>query len=379
MVDLNQYYTSGDTSKLLASMLDLSDVRSCIELSAGEGALIAPIKDKSQNVSFTSVDLDPLNIKKLEVKYPEDIHICGDALDPNISVKNASFDLAVCNPPFSNGALDQRALDILGDDFKKFFYKGKKIRLEVLFILKNISLLKDNALLAIIVPDLIVSSASLSGFREQLFTSFKLEGVVELEHGVFKKTEAKTYILYIRKTKPHYEYKTAFYVKYNSCNEQYSGTFNISSLYKEDKSKKIDGVTIFRGSTSSKQCRDSNFQFHHTFSEIKDFSTVIYPHIERELVGFKYAITGDILIDRVGRSVGKTVFLNEGKIIISDCIIVIRFVSERLKLKFIYEWSKNRDRWLEKHVKGTCAKNISIKSINEFIISISPDDARMVD
>jgi hypothetical protein len=369
VVELNQYYTPEATSFLLASMLDVEHVHSCLELSAGEGALIDPIKELNGAVRFTTVDLDKQNTDKLRKKYPEDIHICSDALDINLDLEANSFDLAVCNPPFTYIELSDNHRAILGDDFEYIFNKKSKIRAEVLFILKNLFYLKQGATLAVIVPDFIFSSHSLSKFRETLFSKFSLTRIIECEHKSFKKTEAKTYILFLKKIKPS-EIDISIPYLVLSSGKTKNNKLPLKNTFGKMSIKIEDGYQIFRGANSSKECRLSREPFHHNYAYVKDLSIVSYSSRNNIKSNFKYAIKGDILIHRVGRNVGRTVFLDSEHVIISDCIIVLRFHNKELKKKFIEYWASNKDEWVSMNQKGTCAKNISITSVKNLISSL---------
>lgn len=373
MIELNQYYTSEAISSLLASMLDVDSVKSCLELSAGEGALIEPIKSFNEHVRFTTVDLDQKNTEKLKKAYPSDTHINGDALDLNLKINSNSFDLAVCNPPFSTTEITERNRLILGEEFSACFKGSKKIRSEILFLIRNLFFLKENATLAIIIPDLILSSSRLSHFRKLLFNKYKLVRIVECEHKIFKNTEAKTFILLIKNTENKNPKLEVTYSKIIN-NEVTNSKIELHKITSppENREKNSNAYSIFRGSKSSKECRLNGSPFHHNYSNLIDFSSISYrgksPKIAK---GFKYAISGDILIHRVGRDTGKTIYLEGNSVIVSDCIIVIRFTDELLRNKFIENWSQCKEEWLSKNQKGTCAKNISIESIKSFISSLN--------
>ncbi|MEZ9317654.1 N-6 DNA methylase [Vibrio lentus] len=370
MVELNQYYTSETTSALLASMLDATNALNCIELSAGEGALIEPLKNVNSEVKFTTVDIDPINSKKLSSKYPDDIHICGDALNSELDLGEKPFDLAVCNPPFSFVNKQSRFDYLLKDEFEDLFKDNARIRLEVLFILRNMQLLKYNATLAVIVPDLIVTSDRFLSFRSALLSKYHLTGIFECEHYSFKKTEAKTFILFIKKCKPIDNKNTISLTSFKNGKKK-SKVVEISKF--THPSKTITGIksySIFRGSNTSKQCRETGLDFHHNYSWIDDFSNITYSAVLEKTSGFKYAKPGDILIHRVGRNVGKTVILQKNEVIVSDCIIVLRFLNEKDKNLFIRNWKKNKNEWLFNNTKGTCAKNISITNLNRYLFSL---------
>jgi len=351
-------------------MLNVEQVFSCIELSAGEGALIDPITKINNSLQFTTVDLDPANSHKLAKKYPNDIHICDDALNLDLDIKDNSFDLAVCNPPFAYTAKTNEHEKILGKEFSAIFSGSKRIRLEVLFILRNLALLKNNSTLAIIVPDLIFSSDKLVNFRKLLFREFSLSRIVECEHRNFKKTEAKTFILFINKSKPKNDNTKIPYTTI-SGGDSTNSYFNLDNAFEVNSVSEIDSFEIFRGATSSKLCRSTKEPFHHNYANVDDFSIIHYPYSTQKLDNFKYASEGDILIHRVGRNVGKTVILGRNSVIVSDCIIVIRFSNLGLRNKFIDIWKEQQGFWLTANAKGTCAKSISIRGISSYIASLN--------
>ena len=370
MVELNQYYTPESISITLASMLDASKANTCIELSAGEGSLIAPLKKINNNLKFTMVDIDPINSESLLNKYPFDTHICADALNKDIGLEDNYFDLAVCNPPFSSIDKCKEHEYILEGGFSELFKKRKKIRLEVLFILRNLQLLKPKGLLAIILPDLIFNSERLLEFRKLLFKKFKLVKVVECQYKNFKKTEAKTYIIFLKKSQSSTKDENIPLISINSGNLS-QRKIKLSNITADNVVKdKTYNYKIFRGSTSSKMCRETERAFHHNYSNLKDFSVVSYKDYKDNLPQFKYAQKGDILIHRVGRLVGKTVILNNQSVIISDCIITIRFLNEKDRIKFLKNWQKDKEQWLSRNIKGTCAKNISIQSLKLYLKSL---------
>ncbi|MCS7487665.1 MULTISPECIES: N-6 DNA methylase [Marinomonas] len=369
MVELNQYYTSESTSFLLASMLDVENVHSCLELSAGKGALIDPIKALNDNIRFTTVDLDGNNTDKLIEKYPDDIHMCSDALDINLNLEANYFDLAVCNPPFTYIDLSDNYKSILGQDFNFIFNKSSKIRAEVLFIIRNLFFLKEGATLAVIVPDFIFSSYSLSKFREVLFSRFTLTKVIDCEYKSFKKTEAKTYVLFIKKIEPVSVDNSVPYFVFSSGNIKKDKILLSSTFIKKNKVDNI-GYTIFRGINSSKECRLLGEPFHHNYAHVKDLSNVYYFSNSEKKTNFKYAFRGDILIHRVGRNIGRTVILDSEYVIISDCVIVLRFHNVELKKSFLDYWASKKNEWISNNQKGTCAKNISINSFKNLISSL---------
>ena len=103
-MSLEQYYTEEGIGERLASMLPVMNPHECVELSAGEGALLLPIIRKWPNIKITTCELDPLNVSKLKSSFKgkhHNIDVLSDSFEKAFKGKLASFDFAVSNPPFS--------------------------------------------------------------------------------------------------------------------------------------------------------------------------------------------------------------------------------------------------------------------------------------
>src|SRR5690606_2140126 len=100
----NQYYTEKKVGlRLVTALGDLIEKASCVELSAGRGALIEPLVSAGKIEKLVTCEIDPENWKALNDQYPSANNILVDVVSPNFeSVAkeyNDSLDLAVCNPP----------------------------------------------------------------------------------------------------------------------------------------------------------------------------------------------------------------------------------------------------------------------------------------
>ena len=62
-MSLEQYYTEERIGERLVSMLPPISPQRCVELSAGEGALLLPIVRLWPGVRISTCELDPENIK----------------------------------------------------------------------------------------------------------------------------------------------------------------------------------------------------------------------------------------------------------------------------------------------------------------------------
>lgn len=368
MVELNQYYTIDRISKILTNLIpETNVVQRCLELSAGEGALLHSVSARWPTVKFTTIDLDPKNHQKLLAEFPSHEHYCCDALGNQVGdvLKSNDFDLCVCNPPFSLVKSNSSINRILGEEYGRFVSNAGNIRSEIPFIVQNLKHLKYGGVLAIILPELIVKSQRYHDFWLQLGRSNCILSVVECDHRSFKKTEAKTFIIYILKGIPKGN-QTINYIKLSCSQDDYPiQKINVTEFFSSNVfNGHVDGVDVFRGQISGKICKSLGLEYFHTTTPTNDFDSISTGVNKSK---YKTAISGDILMHRVGRSVGKICHLTSGELPISDCIIALRFNNENKKEAFLSYWSKNKNVWLQQNVKGTCAKHLTIESVKKML------------
>ncbi|EKY3883892.1 N-6 DNA methylase [Enterobacter hormaechei] len=373
MVEFKQFYTQQGVSELLISLLEHEEPITCLELSAGEGALLDSASTKFPHMEITAFDIDPKNAALLSAKYPKADIYCMDSTDQKIhSILHSSrFDIALCNPPFQTINNTKQFESIVEDVFGTSI-STKKIRSEVIFLAINLLYLKDGGELAIILPDLFFSSASYNWLRRALINNFTIKNIIECEHRSFLKTEAKTYIFHISKSIS--EISKISYFKYKNVGDIQKDYISVDSLEKKEpklSEPNNDYYSVFRGRLSGKECKKSGCSYFHTnsFKEIT-YTTTAEESIEEHFI----AKNGDVLIARVGsRIVGEYEIFKGNKAVVSDCIFCLSFYNEDFKIFFLDFWMKNKHEWLESHISGTCAKHISLLSIRNLLEELLKD------
>lgn len=374
----NQYYTSKNISDLVTRLIITSSPKTCLELSAGEGALLESSKKKWPNLHCTTFDIDPANVELLKRKFPTDSHYCADATSKQCQELLASneYDIAVCNPPFSVVSLDDFSKETLSNIFDSIYQFNKNIRSEILFFAINMNFLKQNGIIAIIVPELIVKGYSHEKFRQKIVETFTLEYIIECDHKSFNKTEAKTYVLIIKKSHSNKKRKYKYIRFENSTNSIKEETLELISFVSKQKRlppKKTASYEIIRGNLSGKECKNLNVTYLHTINMSGDFQEISVPEQQCKSIAapVREAMPGDIIIARVGsRVLGKTNILSSGKPILSDCVFAIRFKNELHKKTFLSYWKENKNEWLKEFSTGTCAKHITITNLSKLIDSL---------
>lgn len=370
-MSLEQYYTEAKIGERLVSLLPELCPSTCVELSAGEGALLLPVLKKWPHISITTCELDSNNHAKITQNFDGD-HYNIDVISPSFEDVVASYsekhDLAVSNPPFSwrkNSEYEKEIFSAFDIDFMK---KWKRVRSEIVFILQNLRLLKPFGLMAIILPELIVYSDLFRGFRKCLLKFCSIHAIAEIEERAFKGTDAKTYILVLQK-KP-----SKNFFKFYHCNGS-------ESVYSQEKFVSINeniniedfkcsngfpDLNIKRGRQSGKELKKEGRPYYHTsgFSKLYECDE-LYSRSGLKVNGKSTVIArrGDVLIHRVGsRAIGKIAVVEEGSFLVSDCVFKVSFSSHLSPCEILSYWKEN-ELEIVSMARGTCAKYLTKEDI----------------
>jgi type I restriction-modification system DNA methylase subunit len=153
-------------------------------------------------VRLATINLALANVDKHEI-------FIGNSLsdDASISKYSGTVDVILTNPPF--GA--RFPMSMIQSEFKEslgFFGKTLKtsstVDSELLFIDRDLKLLKDGGYMLMVVPDGVVSAKGIAAtFRQYLSTEIEVKAIIELPPTTFAQagTRTKTSIVYLQKTK----------------------------------------------------------------------------------------------------------------------------------------------------------------------------------
>lgn len=379
--NFSQFYTSYDLGMKMISLISNKDnITNVVDLSIGEGALIDSVIERYPQAKVFGIDIDIKNIKKIKNKYIENSYCFqGDsttkfAFDKLKSIKD-KFDLVVGNPPFS---LIQ-APENLWNSYPCFFPKTKKIKTENLFLLNGLSLLKDNGILAYILPNGFFTNKSTSNLREFISNTYSIIEIMDVSRGHFSGTEARTHIIIIRNVPP-----TSHTIKLTRMNDVskviyiskedfiFRGDYN---FYHKPQllTRKVIGqlaIQIIRGNifNDKNKIRKKDEFLHttHFLGLYNEFSNSIKTVDDN----IRIAKKGDIVIPRVGsRCIGKVGLIISGQFYISDCLIIIRCNDRELTKKVINSLLSDLGQsWFKSIARGVGAKHLTIDDIKMFPI-----------
>lgn len=257
----------------------------------------------------------------------------------------------------------------------------KQLSSEIVFFAHNLAMLKPNGELGIIVSDSLITGKNFRLFRETILRKCDLKTVIQLPDKIFPNTEARTHILILGKSISTNKNCNLLLVDSN-------GKYNGKLLIEKSKlAERLDfqfwnyrigepnnllrlkdiGARIQRGHFSSKELRESFYSFFHS-TDFKGNSKCLR---FTKKIASKYipytAKKGDILLCRVGkRAIGKIAKINDGRVIISDCIFQITVPIKYRKKVWQALNSDAGKQWIRAYAHGVCSQVISKCDLENF-------------
>lgn len=352
-----------------------------LELAAGEGHLLQAMEEFHPQCEVHAVEIDSDNVAILERTRPTYFIHNANATKSLDCIESIKFDLGLGNPPFLDIVIDDYIKKLIEETLEIEISVGRSIRAEYVFICQYMNSLTPNGVLAIILPETIVSGVRSRVFREKLINKWEIDEIVEISGSPFSCTEAKTHVFYIRKNKPNQSYvKLSTFgqmepVSINKSDllERMDYSFHKRSLKHNDSYIKLsDCASVKRGSKTHKFLKSQANVYIHSTSFDKDFS------VPKKTLGNNdcYLRKGDLIMCRVGsRIVGKVREYKGGPVLFSDCIYRIRFEDKDMKKMFLkYVLSNEGKMSLQNLSRGVCSKYITKYDLNnyEFEASCNP-------
>ncbi|ENC6723849.1 N-6 DNA methylase [Vibrio harveyi] len=374
-----QYYTPealADILALRAYTASNESVENVLELAAGDGQLLKSFLSVSPSSLGTAIDIDPDNVEGLINLSASITSIHADAMTENLFAQTNSFDLGLANPPFlSDISIDEYKKKLLKEHLNLDFSVGEKVRSEYIFLCQYLRYLRDDGVLSIILPATIVSGSRCEKFRTALLTHYEIIEIYQVVDSSFGGTEAETFVLTIRKSKPS---RNLTSLKKLQPNGRIVSEIEVSSealalrmdpnyflLPTAERNTRLDdAATITRGNITHKELKENYSNYVHTtnFDDIPAINSVSVSQARHVLK------KGDVIMCRVGtRVLGKTKEFQGNDVIFSDCIYRIRFNNDQDKKAFLsYIKTQQGQTALSRLSKGVCSKYITISELKSF-------------
>ena len=202
---LGRYYTNDIISTLLISNLKTSKPKRILDLGVGDASLTIAAYARWEKAKYFATEIEPKKANAIEKKLAFIKVLNCDTLQPNAStklkVKFGSIDIAICNPPYARVENKERYHGLFKSVGCKDFNNLTRITSEIVFFAHNLKLLKYDGELGIIVSDSLITGKEFKIFRETIFEKFNVRRIIQLPDKVFNKTEARTHIIFISKSK----------------------------------------------------------------------------------------------------------------------------------------------------------------------------------
>lgn len=373
-MELGQYYTPENFSTLLVSSMHSADAESVLDIGCGQASLLKAARNRWKNAKLIGYDIDPRNFNVVG----SNLHIeFGNGFDADLSRKIIDtfghIDISVANPPYISVEINRDISEILKRSriSECIPPRLKKLPSEIVFLAQNMLVLKKGGELGAILPASIISGEKWKNLREFLITELSLNKVIQLPQKAFGKTEASTFAVNFKNTPStgknvslhSVEDMRALKVNKESGTKRLDYSYHINSHQKKIKSTASREILLVRGDKSSKLLKKFNKNYLHTSNLKETFQTLEYGNNTYAL-GTKIACKGDFVVSRVGsRCIGKTGYIEDGCVEVSDCITVIKKIQFEKYISFFISGQFYKE--VSQNALGTGAKYLTFDIILE--------------
>jgi type I restriction enzyme M protein len=347
-----KYFTPERIVHLLLSMIDFDNINNCIDLCCGTGNFLLGTKRYKSNLDLFGVDIYNHKIVEFDFVNDDGRHYA--------SRTEKKYDLIVANPPFGRLSKEDSFLPIY--DIKHRHLARKRIEIEMLF--SNLKILNNSGTMVIIMPVTFVIGDYYRSIRDFLENNYLVESIVDLPDNTFGLKKIKCYALIIKNQK-HDNGTKLYTIDENFITIKQVGTLflnNTKGYWLISKPKNKYKLSISRGKQSSKYIHNyGDTAILHT-SKNSDVWNPKMKYIDSKNINNQktFVEDGDVIISRVGDSCGKCCLYSGEKVLISDCLLVIKNANEYLIDKILeIDFSK--------YTQGLSTKHITVSSVLNII------------
>ena len=361
-----KYYTPVELFDALLELLPITHPRNIIDISCGSFNLLKAAKKRFPESDCVGVDIEDQTNLEDNITFIKDD---GRVYAQKINKQKKGFDLILSNPPFGSLRKEERLFEEEPDCVLNSRYECE-------MMYANYLLSHYNSWLIIILPSTFIEGDKYMSYRASLMKHFKLYAIIKLPHNTFSRGDISSYAIILNRTRKKIHLNTV-YGNAELCNNSWTVILNkkINSCQINDgiwqhfeqinsNYKKIKIQDIYRGSISSAYFSTKGNDILHCSSKFQEKQWVPSVHCCRNVsVSFcKYARTGDIIVNRIGKHAGYWVQYEGEDILISDCLIVIKS-------------NKNIKDYLSSHsingrllipIKGVATKYVSMKDLIDY-------------
>jgi type I restriction enzyme M protein len=394
-----RYYTSPFVSQSLIDSMEACKPKLVLELGSGSGSLCSAAAKRWQDAKLVTVDVDSYAHKRLSsdrvggnLQHSHFVHdVLDEALSDKIGLKLETVDVAVCNPPYIRPRWRSDFGKILeGAGLSDTLTSLHDAGADLLFLAQNLRLLRRSGTLGLILPDGLITAEKFWRVRRALLRQHLIEQVIQLPRGIFKGTEAQTYlvvlskmvgetdVVMLRQMGHDGQLSSPIEVLQDTAEKRLDYTFHAGIDLSNSSGNGRQRMTVRQALTEvvrGNVCSSAIAAFHTPVFHLGDFddpscerAVRIVPRrfalsgraAQRVTVDARLALPGDILLARVGRRLeDRLALVLHGPCIISDCVFALRPTDEhRERLYRFFESALGRAA-LATSAHGVAARFIS--------------------
>lgn len=355
--DFSKYYTPSSVATALIKLIEFKNHSSVVDICCGSGNLLNAAKQNNRTLQCYGVDIKDTNVTDFVFTKGDGREYAGNHLN--------TFDYSLANPPFGRiESKEDSYSDIL---FQNQYSTINSHRIEIEMLIANLTLLKENGTLLIILPSTVVNGTSSINVRKTISDHHFIQAIVDLPYNAFAPEKIKCSALIIQKKANNSQFTTLYHMN-TSFKISKVQTLSVNDIKKGIWHKANDccclAFSINQGKISSQNFSDDGvIEVLHT----SKYSTHWKPSIRlvKTLTSSEYicASDGDILISRIGASAGQKCIYHGKSKYISDCLLIIKKPSLEVTKQIM-------DLDLTTLVSGLSTPHITATSIYNFYNSV---------
>ena len=316
-MDYSKYYTPPKLADFLIKNIRVTEPKEIIDICCGSCNLLLAAKKKWPKSKLVGVDILSHHNENLEFIKDDGRKFAIEHPD--------SFSLVLANPPFDSVS-DKNSFPLLYENSPSNYCTA---RLEIEMLLANLKILKNEGTLVIIMPSTFVNAERHKKIRAYLAQKYYVQKIIWIPDNVFGTAMISCCALVIKKTNIQRRTKRVL-VQYRE--EQFLPVENTYIPYKwmlegnwenSISNDFVINATLRRGNISSQQFVDEGIPVLHTSKYRLPWVPSIR-YISESKSNAVYVERGDILISRVGKSAGQWCIYNGERVMISDCLYVLK-------------------------------------------------------
>jgi type I restriction enzyme M protein len=363
-----RYYTTPIVSQSLIDRIEVTKPNLILELGSGSGSLCTAAATRWHDAKLVTVDVDRRTLDGLDAdkagpdsRHSHFVHdVLDSALSDKIGLTLDSVDVAVCNPPY----IRPRWRSDFGKILEDAGLSGALASLhdagaDLLFLAQNLRLLRKNGKLGLILPDGLITAERFARVRKTLLRQHLVEQVIQLPRGVFKGTEAQTYLVVLSKSAGETnqvvlrqmeldgQLSVPIEIRQDAAVKRLDFAFHALVVSPQGTGEDPKRMSVREALTDVVRgtiCSSSISTFPAPVFHLGDFSLPLGEHAvrivpkrfalcertaQRMSRDARLALPGDILLARVGRSLeDRLALVVHGPCVISDCIFALRATDE---------------------------------------------------